>query len=123
MKEDMKDKGLRKATQEPIGFRLPSNFVYRTMQKVDQRALLRERQAERRTLWATIAASLVLLAGGIAYFLVFFGQALKTFFHAPTLNLQEQVSASVPYLWLMGMFLLLLIFDQWMRKKYFKRDM
>lgn len=123
MKEDMKDKGLRKAAQEPIGFRLPSNFVYRTMQKVDQHALLRERQAERRTLWATIAASLVLLTGGIGYLFVFCSQAWKAFFCPPTFNLGEQLAATLPYLWLTGMFLLLLIFDQWMRKRFLKRNM
>ena len=31
MKKDWTDKGLRKAMQEPMPYRLPTNFAFRTM--------------------------------------------------------------------------------------------
>ena len=36
MNEEQKDKGLKKAIKEENGFRLPSNFAYHTMRKVDE---------------------------------------------------------------------------------------
>ena len=35
MNEELKDRGLKKAVREQTTFRLPSNFTYRTMQKVE----------------------------------------------------------------------------------------
>ena len=36
MNEEQKDKGLKRAIKEENGFRLPSNFAYRTMRKVEE---------------------------------------------------------------------------------------
>ena len=36
MNEELKDRGLKKAVREQTTFRLPSNFTYRTMQKVEE---------------------------------------------------------------------------------------
>ena len=36
MKKDLTDKGLRKAMQESMPYRLPTNFTFRTMQKVEE---------------------------------------------------------------------------------------
>ena len=60
MNEELKDKGLKRAIKEQPQFRLSSNFTFRTMQKVEEAALLREKRMEQRTLWATIIASLLL---------------------------------------------------------------
>ena len=56
MNEKQKDKGLMKAVKEQPQFRLTSNFTFRTMQKVEEAILLRERKQERKMLLATIAA-------------------------------------------------------------------
>ena len=42
MNEELKDRGLKKAVREQTTFRLPSNFTYRTMQKVEEAIRLRE---------------------------------------------------------------------------------
>ena len=44
MNEKQKDKGLMKAVKEQPQFRLTSNFTFRTMQKVEEAILLRERK-------------------------------------------------------------------------------
>lgn len=61
MNEKQKDKGLMKAVKEQPQFRLTSNFTFRTMQKVEEAILLREKKQERKMLLATIAASLFLI--------------------------------------------------------------
>ena len=66
MNEEQKDKGLKKAIKEENGFRLPSNFAYHTMRKVEEAIRLREKKSERRTLFATIAASIFLIGCCIA---------------------------------------------------------
>ena len=57
MNKKQKDKGLMKAVKEQPQFRLTSNFTFRTMQKVEEAILLREKTQERKMLLATIAAS------------------------------------------------------------------
>lgn len=44
MNEELKDKGLKRAIKEQPQFRLSSNFTFRTMQKVEEAALLREKE-------------------------------------------------------------------------------
>ena len=65
MNEKQKDKGLMKAVKEQPQFRLTSNFTFRTMQKVEEAILLREKKQERKMLLATIAASLFLIISGM----------------------------------------------------------
>ena len=50
MNEKQKDKGLMKAVKEQPQFRLTSNFTFRTMQKVEEAILLREKKQERKML-------------------------------------------------------------------------
>ena len=95
MNEKQKDKGLMKAVKEQPQFRLTSNFTFRTMQKVEEAILLRERKQERKMLLATIAASLFLIISGSIGLYIYFGFII-----------------TIP---------LFMVFDRWMRKQYFKR--
>lgn len=123
MNKEEKDKGIRKAMKEQSQFRLPSNFVYRTMQKVEETALLRERQTERRTLWATILASVFLIACSITCAFIFFGNAIKQSFSQSITQVESPITHfPTPYLLFIATITLLLLFDRWMRKQYFKRN-
>lgn len=77
MNEKQKDKGLMKAVKEQPQFRLTSNFTFRTMQKVEEAILLRERKQERKMLLATIAASLFLIISGSIGLYIYFGSILR----------------------------------------------
>lgn len=44
MNEEQKDKGLKRAVKAENEFRLPSNFAYRTMRKVEEAIRLREKE-------------------------------------------------------------------------------
>lgn len=124
MNEEQKDKGLKKAMKAQPQFRLPSNFVYRTMQKVEEAALLREKQAERRTLWAIIATSLLLIAGTAACAWIFFGDSIKASFRHTMEQTQNTLTDfSALYLLFIATLVLLMFFDRWMRRQYFKRKL
>ena len=103
MNEELKDRGLKKAVREQTTFRLPSNFTYRTMQKVEEAIRLREKKSERRILLATIAAAIFLIA-----------------FTPTTLPQSESIQIPCFYLLLILTIPLFILFDRWMRKLYFK---
>ena len=122
MNEKQKDKGLMKAVKEQPQFRLPSNFTFRTMQKVEEAILLREKKLERRTLLATIAASLFLIIsssiGLYTYFKKDITETLHNIFLASLHPLEIQISPI--YLLFIITIPLFMLFDRWMRKQYFK---
>lgn len=121
MKEELKDKGLRKATRQQATFRLPSNFVYRTMQKVDEAVLLREKRTERRMLWSTIAASLFLIVASLACLSIFFGDAIRELTESTAAQMEHAAFLlPIPCLLFAGLVLILLYFDKWMRRMYDK---
>lgn len=121
MNEEQKDKGLRKALQQPAPYRLPSNFTFRTMLKVEEAVRLKEKKQERRMLWATIAASFLLIAGGVGALFYCFGEELGSMF-AGSLSLGKELDLwSSPCCSMSVIFLILLGLDYWMRRVYFKR--
>ena len=122
MKEEGQDKGLRRAAKEAPRFSLPTNSVYRTMQKVDEAAMLRERRSERRLLWATIAASLFLTVGCVYYVSTRFGDSFREAFSMEDWQRISIDTSFLPtYLFFIGIVFILLFLDHWMRKEYFKR--
>lgn len=121
MNEEQKDKGLRKAAGKQPDFRLPSNFTYRTMLKVEEAVHLREKRTERNTLTATILAALFLIGISVAMLFLYFGDSIReTFTSAPTLP-TEGIQIPSFYLLLLAVIPVFLLFDRWMRKQYYKR--
>ena len=59
------DKCIRKAVGMQQKFRLPSNFSYKMMEKINEKVLLEEKQREKRTFVAIIITSLLMLAACI----------------------------------------------------------
>lgn len=121
MNKEQKDKGLRKAAGKQPDFHLPSNFTYRTMLKVEEAVHLREKRTERNTLFATILAALFLMGCCVAGLFLYFGESIReTFTFAPRLQV-ENIQFPSFYMLLIAAIPLFLLFDQWMRKQYFKR--
>lgn len=118
MKQNLSDKGLKKAVQaQPAPPRLSTNFTFRTMQKVEELVRIRERKEERRMFLAIVAASIVLMiVGGIA--IVYYGgeELVRAFTNLPKLDLLGS-----PYWMFSVIFFILMGFDYWMRKRYYKR--
>ena len=121
MKQNQTDKGLRKAMKTSVSPRLSTNFTFRTMLKVEEAIRLKELKQEKRMLWATIAASVFLLVGGGVVIACFLGDAfLEMVTHVFTTFARLDILSS-PYVFLSLAVLLLLGFDYWMRRAYFKR--
>lgn len=120
MNEEQKDKGLKRAVKEDNGFRLPSNFAYSTMRKVEEAIRLREKRSERRTLFATIVASALLIGCCVAGLTIYFGDTIKEAF-TPTAALHTTPIQIPAFCVLIFVTIpLLVLFDRWMRRRYDK---
>jgi len=122
MNEMKKDKGLTKALSEQPVFRLPSNFTYRTMQKVEEAVLLREKKQDRRTLLATIAASVFLIAGTATGLYLYWGTQITAAISKVFQTGVEALDQPIPFIYLLFCLTLpvFAVLDRWMRKQYFK---
>ena len=121
MEQNQTDKGLKKAMKASVPPRLSTNFTFRTMLKVEEAIRLRELKQEKRMLWATIVGSMFLLVGGGVVIAYFWGDAfLEIVTHVFTTFARLDILSS-PYVFLSLAILLLLGFDYWMRRAYFKR--
>ena len=121
MEQKQTDKGLRKAMKTSVPPRLSTNFTFRTMLKVEEAIRLKEIKQEKRMLWATIVGSMFLLVGGGVVIAYFWGDAfLEMVTHVFTTFARLDILSS-PYVFLSLAVLLLLGFDYWMRRDYFKR--
>ena len=121
MEQNQTDKGLKKAMKASVPPRLSTNFTFRTMLKVEEAIRLRELKQEKRMFWATIAASVFLLVGGGMVIAHFWGDAFREMFTRVFTTFARLDIFSSPYVFLSLAVLLLLGFDYWMRRTYFKR--
>ena len=121
MEQNQTDKGLRKAMKASVPPRLSTNFTFRTMLKVEEAIRLRELKQEKRMLWATIVASVFLLVGGGVVIACFWGDAFLEMFSNVFMSFARLDLFSSPCLFLSLAVFLLLGFDYWMRRAYFKR--
>lgn len=121
MKKDLTDKGLKKAMQEPMPYRLPSNFTFRTMQKVEE-AVRRKEQKQERWMWISlVAASVCLLVGCSLTLHIYWGDEMVETVVGLKQSFDRLELLSSPYPMLSVLFFILLGFDYWMRKAYYKR--
>ena len=120
MEQKQTDKGLRKAMKTSVPPRLSTNFTFRTMLKVEEAIRLRELKQEKRMLWATIVGSMFLLVGGGVVIGYFWGDVFLTMFTNVFTAFTRLDLLSSPYVFLSLAVLLLLGFDYWMRRTYFK---
>ena len=121
MKKDLTDKGLRKAMQEPMPYRLPSNFTFRTMQKVEEAVRRKEQKQERWMLISLIAASVCLLVAGALTLHIYWGKEMVETFSSLEQSFARLDLLSSPYWMLSVLFFILMGFDYWMRRTYYKR--
>ena len=121
MEKHQQDKGLRKAMKTSASPRLSTNFTFRAMLKVEEAIRLKELKQEKRMLWATIAASVFLLVGGGVLIGHFWGDVFLAMFTNVFTAFARLDLLSSPYAFLSLAVLLLLGFDYWMRRAYFKR--
>ena len=121
MEQNQLDKGLRKAMKIKESPRLSTNFTFRTMLKVQEAIRLKEQKQEKQMFWATVAASVFLLVGCGVVIGHFWGDVFLAMFTNVFTAFARLDLLSSPYAFLSLAVLLLLGFDYWMRRTYFKR--
>ena len=121
MKKDLTDKGLRKVMQEPMPYRLPSNFTFRTMQKVEEAARRKEQKQERWMWFSLVAASVCMLVAGVLTLHIYWGEEMVETFSSLEQSFARLDLLSSPYWMLSVLFFILMGFDYWMRRAYYKR--
>lgn len=121
MEQNQQDKGLRKAMKASASPRLSTNFTFRTMLKVQEAIRLKEQKQEKQMFWATVAASVFLLVGCGVVIGYFWGDVFLAMFTNVFTAFARLDLLSSPYAFLSLAVLLLLGFDYWMRRAYFKR--
>ena len=121
MEQNQLDKGLKKAMKTKESPRLSTNFTFRTMLKVQEAIRLKELKQEKQMFWVTVAASVFLLVGCGVVIGHFWGDVFLAMFTNVFTAFARLDLLSSPYVFLSLAVLLLLGFDYWMRRAYFKR--
>ena len=121
MKQDRKDSGLRKALHSKHSV-LPSNFTFRTMQKIEEDIRAREKRAEKQMFYSIVAVSAALSA--VLGIIVdnFYGEELKSMFSSVADTFLKLDIFASPYILFAIILILLILFDHWMRSSYYKRQ-
>ena len=121
MKQDRKDSGLRKALHSKHSV-LPSNFTFRTMQKIEEDIRAREKRAEKQMFYSIVAVSAALSA--VLGIIVdhFYGEELKRMFSSVADTFLKLDIFASPYILFAIILILLILFDHWMRSSYYKRQ-
>lgn len=113
---NIKDKGIKQALQQQPSMRLPSNFNYRTMQRLNEQIALQERRREKRIFTVWIITVTTILAGGLGYLgWTYFVHLSELYSQLKTcLPEKETFIYSLPIL--TALFLLALL-NHWLQKK------
>lgn len=108
-----KDKGIRTALGKQPQLRLPSNFTYRTMQRLEEEIRAREARMEKRLYIAmlTTCALMLLALIGTTYWL--YGENIRHSFHSALQALPDTTGwtfylpmlMALPLLWAFNLFL------------------
>lgn len=110
------DKCIRKAVDMQQQSRLPSNFSYKMMEKINGKILLEEKRSEKRTFAAIIITSLLMLAACILVIIKYTSVTLADITHKiPTTSIPSETLFYLPMLIALP---LLFGFNYWLRKKY-----
>lgn len=121
MTNDRTDKGLREAIRRQPTGKLPSNFTYRTLQRIAQESRLREKRQERR-LFLLMLLTCILSGGGcIGYLCLKYAKQLQAL---PDAVDQWQTHQSMPgyFVPLLTVFVLLGLFNHWLHKRFHSYD-
>lgn len=111
-----KDKGIKQALQSQPPMRLPSNFNYRTMQRLNEQIALQEKKMEKRIFTAWIITVTAIIAGGIGYLGWMYFIPLSELYHQLKQWIPEKETVIYSFPVLMALFLLVL-FNHWLQKK------
>lgn len=108
---------MKQALERRQAGHLSSNFSYRMMEQIRMEA---EKQKKRRAViaWTALMLSVLALVGLAVYFLAFYLDLSMTDY-LPKMNIRQDSSLFMFYIYIALLVLGLLGLDYWLRKKYF----
>lgn len=108
---------MKQALERRQAGHLSSNFSYRMMEQIRMEA---EKQKKRRAViaWTALVLSVLALVGLAVYFLAFYLDLSMTDY-LPKMNIRQDSSLFMFYIYIALLVLGLLGLDYWLRKKYF----
>lgn len=109
------DKGIKKALGQQPAFRLPSNFGYRTMLRIEEEVSRREKRQERRLYTVMIVLCTVSAAGILALAGWMYGEKLMQAWQE-TLHMLPSTDTLLFGLPMLSALPLLYLLNLWMRK-------
>ena len=112
----MTDKGLKKAVGQQAGFKLPSNFSYRTMKRIEDKAYLKEKREEKRIVISWLITISLMLASGIGYFGWSYHEQFTALFHRAKDSVPDAKTLLLCLPTAIAL-LLLFFFNNWLRKR------
>lgn len=112
----MTDKGLKKAVGQQAGFKLPSNFSYRTMKRIEEKAYLKEKREEKRIFISWLITISLMLASGIGYFGWSYHEQFTALFHRAKDSVPDAKTLLLCLPTAIAL-LLLFFFNNWLRKR------
>lgn len=117
MTNDRTDKALREAIRRQPTGKLPSNFTYRTLQRIAQEKRLRERRQDRRLFLLMVLTSLLSGGGCIGYLCLKYADRLRAL---PGTIDQWLAHQSMPdcFVPLLTAFVLLGLFNHWLHRRF-----
>ena len=116
LKAENTDRCIRKAIGMQPQFRLPSNFSYKMMEKINEKVILQEKRREKRTLIAIIITSLLMISTCILIIINYTNIKL-----ADITNRLSNISIPSEALFYLPMLItlpLLFWFNYWLRKRF-----
>ena len=119
MKQNRRDSGLRKALHSKHSA-LPSNFTFRTMQKIEEDIRHREAKMEHNMFCCAIAVSVLLTTWGGFIIRDHYGEELQRLSSGLATPFVQLCTEVFPYCYFAVIFFAFLLLDHWMRKYYFK---
>lgn len=112
-----KDKGLKEAIRRQPAFRIPTNFIHRMMQQINEEIYRKEKQQEKR-LFILMIILCILMVGGLCTWLAWL---FKPDFQHIRENLLLQFSKLQDLAFYLPMIMtlpLLAWFNHWLKKKF-----
>lgn len=116
LKAENTDRYIRKAISMQPQFRLPSNFSYKMMEKINEKVILQEKRREKLTFIAIIITSLLMVSTCISIILYYTNIKL-----ADITNRLSNISTPSEVLFYLPMLItlpLLFWFNYWLRKRF-----
>ena len=116
----MIDKGLKRAISRQPEFKLPSNFSYRMMKRIEEETYLKEKRTEKKIFISWIITASFMTAGGLGYLGWNYNEQILYMFRLLKHSIPDTATLLL-YLPAAAASVILFFFNKWLQKKVRQR--